>query len=82
MPLLKIIPLAPSKHLKDISAIVAAINGGQTNADLPDILGFLACEKAIYPDMNNNLVFSIVDPATLNISEDGGETNTISIYWE
>jgi hypothetical protein len=83
MPLLNIEVLKYGEENHAIEQMVANHRQGRTQLVLETIAGYMLAKRAQFPIVNKGYTICYLDAfQRLNISEDGGETNTLSIYWE
>jgi len=64
---------------ENLLRMVANHNEGTGNVSLSDICGYMAGKKAMFPTISKYAV--IQDGETLHISEDNGQTFTLSLTW-
>jgi len=62
---------------ENLLRMVANHNEGTAQIDLSDIVGYMYAKKAMFPTVSNYRVYN--DNGTLNISEDNGESFTLSL---
>lgn len=85
MPFLKVDIQSHGSFNHKLVAMIASVNSSKSDISLDDIAAWISCQRAL--DINDYPTIAAkyqahFDAGILHISEDGGLTDTLRIYWE